>query len=77
MKNLSVQIPFGETKLKALTSALLKKDRLLEDELESFLLNLYNRYVSKSVQEFLDDISADEPTPPAPRPAKAKADGGT
>jgi len=77
MKNLSVQIPFGEAKLKALNSALLKKDLLLEDELETFLLNLYKRSVSKQVQEYLDDIAADEPKPPAPRPVKAKPAGGS
>ena len=36
MKNLSVQIPFSEAKLKALNSALLKKDLLLEDERRPF-----------------------------------------
>ena len=77
MKNLSVQIPFSEAKLKALNSALLKKDILLEDELETFLLNLYKRSVSKAVQEYLDDIAADEPKAPAPRPARPKAGGGT
>ena len=77
MKNLSIQIPFNEAKLKALNSALLKKDLLLEDELETFLLNLYKRSVSKQVQEYLDDIAADEPKPPAPRPAKAKAGSGS
>jgi hypothetical protein len=77
MKNLSVQIPFSEAKLKALNSALLKKDLLLEDELETFLLNLYKRSVSKPVQEYLDDIAAEEAKQPAPRPAKPKAGGGT
>jgi len=77
MKNLTIQIPFSEAKLKALNSALLKKDLLLEDELEAFLLNLYKRSVSKAVQEYLDDIAADESKPPAPRPAKAKTGGGS
>jgi len=77
MKNLTVQLPFDEAKLKALNSALLKKDTLLEDELENFLLNLYKRSVSKAVQEYLDDIAEEAPKLPASRPAKAKADGVT
>ena len=56
MKNLSIQLPFDEAKLRALNKALLKKDILLEDELERFLLGLYTRHVSKQVQEYLDDI---------------------
>ena len=75
MKNLSIQLPFDEAKLKALHNALLKKDVLLEDELERFLLGLYRRSVSKQVQEFLDDMAAEAPQPPASRAAKAKTDG--
>ena len=75
MKNLTVQLPFDEAKLKALNNALLKKDTLLEDELERFLLNLYKRSVSKAVQEYLDDIAEEPPKPPAPRPAKKTGAG--
>jgi len=74
MKNLTIQLPFDEAKLRALNNALLKKDTLLEDELENFLLNLYKRSVSKAVQEYLDDIAEEAPKPPASRPGKAKAD---
>jgi len=77
MKNLTVQLPFDEAKLKALNNALLKKGTLLEDELERFLLGLYKRSVSKAVQEYLDDIAEEAPKPPAPRPAKPKGDGVT
>jgi len=77
MKNLTVQLPFDEAKLKALNNALLKKDTLLEDELENFLLNLYKRSVSKAVQEYLDDIAGEAPKPPASRLGKAKGGGET
>ena len=71
MKNLTIQLPFDEAKLKALNNALLKKDALLEDELERFLLGLYKRSVSKQVQEYLDDIAGEVPKPPrSPREAK-------
>jgi len=75
MKNLTIQLPFDEAKLKALSNALLKKDTLLENELERFLLNLYKRSVSKAVQEFLDEMAEEAPKPPVPRPAKRTAEG--
>ena len=73
MKKLTIQLPFDETKLKALNTALLKKDTLMEDELEHFLLGLYKRSVSKAVQEFLDEIAEEAPKLPASRPAKPKS----
>ena len=77
MKKLTIQLPFDEAKLKALNSALLKKETFLEDELEHFLLNLYKRSVSKAVQEFLDEMAEEAPKPPASRPAKPKNGGET
>ena len=77
MKNLTIQLPFDEARLKALNNALLKKDILLEDELERFLLNLYKRHVSKQVQEYLDDIAGEAPKPAAARPARDKGGGDT
>ena len=75
MKNLTIQPPFDEAKLKALNNALLKKDTLLEDELERFLQGLYKRSVSKAVQEFLDEMAEEAPKPVASRPAKPKGEG--
>ena len=72
MKNLTIQLPFDETKFKALNTALLKKDTLLEDELERFLLGLYKRSVSKAVQEFLDEMAEE-----ASRPATKSKTSGT
>jgi len=75
MKNLTIQLPFDEAKLKALNNALLKKDILLEDELERFLLSLYKRSVSKAVQEFLDEMAEEALKPAVSRPVKPKTDG--
>ena len=60
MKNLSIQIAFDEAKLKALRQALKKKDHSLESEIERFITGLYAKNVPKQVQDYLDDIAADE-----------------
>jgi len=60
MKNPAIQIPFDEAKLKALRQALKKKELSVEGEVARFVTGLYTRNVPKQVQDFLDEIAADE-----------------
>ena len=70
MKNLTIQLPFDEAKLRALRFFLEEKDVFLEDELEQFLTGLFNRTVPKNLHGFIEIMAVEAPNPARPRPAR-------
>lgn len=72
MKTSTIQFNFDTAKLEALNIYMKDKEGTLQSELESFMDQIYKKYVPGPVREFIEK-KEDAPTPTKPRRGKRQA----
>ena len=75
MKTATINISFDEEKLTALRIFITQKNLDLDNELESFMEQLFKRYVPKNVQEYLELKDSITPLVPLKKPESTKPQG--
>ena len=72
MKTSTIQFNFDTAKLEALNIYMKDKEGTLQSELESFMDQIYKKYVPGPVREFIEK-KEDSPAPTKPRRGKRQA----